>query len=343
MTGRGTALVERLDALVRWELAVALVVASVAAWALTRALAPRWSTSRGELLAAKLGQQRGALTLAVGCLGARLLARWAGVVDGAATVALGLLVVVAWSLVGLGAARLLLFLWLFAHSTREGVPLLLVDLFTILASVVAFCGVLHEVFLIEVASLLAGSAVASIVLGLALQDTLGHLFAGVALQLDRPFRLGDWIEVRVGAERYAGQVLEVSWRATSLLAIGEELVAVPNKLVSQGVVSNFSGRERPFVRAHLFRVRLDSPLDVVKDALLEAARATPGIVCDPAPVPLIIETTESWVAVKMITFITDYGRQFTTGDAYHHAALTLLAARGVELAGARLQVTSTTP
>lgn len=251
---------------------------------------------------------------------------------------LGFFTLVAWAVVAVRLIRTLVFEYLFASSMREGVPLLLVDLFTLGVSLILAASILHTVFLIEVTSILATSAVASIVLGLALQDTLGQLFAGISLQLDKPFRMGDWIEVRMGAERMSGQVQEVSWRATMLLAISEELITIPNKTMAQSQILNFSGRARPFIRSHLFRLPLSAPLALAKATLLEAAVNTPGVLAAPAPLPLLIETTESWVSVKLLYFIADYGGQFTVADAFLERALELLAKRGIALASDRMAV-----
>ncbi|MBX3263742.1 MAG: mechanosensitive ion channel family protein [Labilithrix sp.] len=333
----GPSLLARILELTRGQVVLVIVALALVAWLADVALRRRWSASRRRLLASQLRALGSSVALggALWLVG-RALA-WSGAAEWLA-IGVGLVVIVAWLNVGLRVARVFVFEWLFANSEREGVPLLLVDIFTIVASVVLFGALLHAVFLIEVTSLLATSAVVSVVLGLALQDTLGQLFAGVSLQLDRPFRLGDWVEVHSGGQRVGGQVLEISWRATLLLAIGEELISIPNKSMAQGLVLNFSGRERPFVRGHVFRVPLDADVELVKRLLVQAAQETEGVVAEPRPLPLLIETTESWIAFKMVNFVTDYGAQFTIGDAFQTRALELLAANGVRLAAPRLQL-----
>jgi small-conductance mechanosensitive channel len=334
-----TAVVDRILELAQWQGALVVLAVTGVAFSLNAALSRRWSPSRKRLMSAQFKRLPNDIVVGIALLASCELLK--GVHASEWLVGpVGFAALVVWLTLALRAARALVFEWLFANSMREGVPLLLVDLIMLGASLVVVAALVHAVFLVEVTSLLATSAVASVVIGLALQDTLGHLVAGISLQLDRPFRLGDWIEVRSGSEHISGQVLEVSWRATLLLAIGEELVTIPNKTVAQGLVLNFSGRERPFVRAHLFRVPLGAPLDAVKAALLQAAKETPGVVAEPAPLALIIETTESWVALKLIIFLTDYGNHITIGDAVQARALALLAERGIALASARLLVES---
>ena len=76
--------------------------------------------------------------------------------------------------------------------------------------------------------LLTTSAVGAVVVGFALQDTLGNLFAGLAIQIEKPFRVGHWILVS-GRE---GQVLEITWRAPKLRTKDGEFLVVPNSIVS---------------------------------------------------------------------------------------------------------------
>lgn len=338
----GPSLEARILELSRWQIIAAITAFAAIAWVVEIVLRRRWNASRRRLMEAQLVALRNAFVLASGfwlaCQGLVQIkaASWL-------VVSVGIVALVAWLNAGLRVARFSVFQWLFFHSEREGVPVLLVDVFTIAGSAVLFGALLHAVFLIEVTSLLATSAVLSVVVGLALQDTLGQLFAGISLQFDRPFRLGDWVEVRTGADRISGQVLEVSWRATLLLSITEELITIPNKAMAQGFVLNFSGRDRPFVRSYAFRLPLDADVPLVKKLLLQAARETKGIVADPEAVPLVVETTESWIMMKMVAFVTDYGGQFTISDAYHTRALALLAAHGVKLAAPRIELLGSAP
>ncbi|NBD08131.1 MULTISPECIES: mechanosensitive ion channel family protein [Corallococcus] len=333
----GPSLLDRILEFTRWHILLVITALSLVAWLVSVVQRRRWNPSRRRLMASQLHALRNALGLSVMLWLASRALVWSDAAEWL-VIGAGFIAVVGWMNMLLRVARVFVFQWLFAHSEREGVPVLLVDIATLVAAAVLFGALLHAVFLIEVASLLATSAVVSVVLGLALQDTLGQLFAGISLQLDRPFRLGDWIEVRTGTERISGQVLEVSWRASLLLAVSEELITIPNKTMAQGLVLNFSGRERPFVRGHVFRVPLDADLALVKKLLTQAALETKGVVPEPAPVPLIIETTESWTTLKMINFVTDYGSQYTIGDAYQTRALELLAEHGIGLAAPRIQL-----
>src|SRR5215213_5021505 len=81
-------------------------------------------------------------------------------------------------------------------------------------------------------TLLATSAVSAVVIGFALQDTLGNAFAGLAIQSEKPFHVGHWI--RVGD--FEGRVADVTWRATKLRTKAGNLVILPNNVVAKEAI-----------------------------------------------------------------------------------------------------------
>ena len=86
---------------------------------------------------------------------------------------------------------------------------------------------------------MATTAVGAVVIGLALQDTLGNLFAGLAIQVEKPFRVGDW--VTIGGQD--GMVSEITWRATKMRTKAGNFVVVPNSVLAQR-------HDRQLLRAH---------------------------------------------------------------------------------------------
>jgi len=171
-----------------------------------------------------------------------------------------------------------------------------------------------EIFAFQMGAVLATSAVFSLVLGLALQDTLGNLFSGVALQIDRPFQIGDWVEIHVASEKLSGQVQEINWRATTLLSFADEFILIPNRLIAQGQLLNFSTPHKPARLNQVFRFQFNESIDKAKLALLEGVSNIPEILSEPAPRTLITEVTESWITVKIFYSLKDYGTRYRTGD-----------------------------
>ena len=111
------------------------------------------------------------------------------------------------------------------------------DLCAGLVYVAAVLGIVADVFDSTVSGLLAASGVVAIVLGLALQSTLGDLFSGVVLNMAKPYHPGDWVTVDGGVQ---GSVVETNWRATHILTLMNDLAIVPNSVIAKGKVVNAS-------------------------------------------------------------------------------------------------------
>jgi small-conductance mechanosensitive channel len=228
--------------------------------------------------------------------------------------------------------RLGTFVVSFALSPQRPVPLLLINVITVLLATAFALLLANEVLGFSVLPLLATSAVLSLVLGLALQDTLGNLLTGIALQIDKPFRIGDWIELQGSGLKTIGQVTEITWRATILKAFTDEMLVVPNRTVAQSQISNYSSKREPVLRSHAFRFPYGTNLELVRMALLEVVRKTPGIHTNPAPAFILVENGESWITCKLLYSIVDFGEQFLVGDKVLVAAHGRLQQLGIRMA-----------
>jgi small-conductance mechanosensitive channel len=136
----------------------------------------------------------------------------------------------AWLLVGV--FRALVFFERQPTETR-----FLQDLFAGIAYTSAVLAIIAYVFGMPISGLLAASGVIAIVLGLALQSTLGDLFSGFVLNISKPYHVGDWITLDRGL---TGQVVEANWRATHILTLDNDLAIVPNSLITKTMVINAS-------------------------------------------------------------------------------------------------------
>ncbi|HLA62845.1 MAG TPA: mechanosensitive ion channel family protein [Rhodothermales bacterium] len=118
----------------------------------------------------------------------------------------------------------------------------------------------------------ATSAVASVVIGLALQETLGNVFAGLALQIEQPFRIGDVVRM----QEIEGRVETFNWRSTIVLTVDDTRITVPNSMVA-------SSPMEVFARDQLNRRRLliPAPYEVAPQQVIrlvrEAIASVPGV------------------------------------------------------------------
>lgn len=251
---------------------------------------------------------------------------------------IGLATLIAGSIVLVKACRILLFEYLFIGHMKEGVPLLLVNLFTLLLSIGIVGWFATELFGIKLAPLLATSAVFSLILGLALQDTLGNLFSGVALQLDKPYEIGDWIEVNHSGTTWIGQVEEISWRATMLVGLFDEMLIIPNRTMGQAQVSNFSSRNLPIWRGQTFRIPYAADLSTVTTLLKTALSRVEGVRKSPEPWVWVRESTESSLVFRCSYTVDDYGSQWKIGSSVISAVVETLRKNGLGIAAQRIEI-----
>ena len=236
------------------------------------------------------------------------------------------------------ACRLNVLMYLFLGSMGAGVPLLLVNIFSLILFVtIGFWSISH-LFEVQVAPLLATSAAFSVILGLALQDTLGNLFAGISLQIDKTFEIGDWLEIQNGPTKVIGQVKELSWRATVMGGLSDEVITVPNKVVALSQISNYSPPGAPILRSQIFRLSHDQDHAQAKDLLERAVSQIADVRAIPSPFAYIFEVTESWTTIKIIYFIDNYGRQFVIGDKVFSFCSAMLTNHGFKLAHQLLEL-----
>ena len=236
------------------------------------------------------------------------------------------------------ACRLITLQYLFLGSMKHGVPVLIVNIFSLLLSLVLLMWVAASIFTIELTPLLATSAAFSVILGLALQDTLGNLFAGISLQVDRAFDIGDWVEITSGVQKTVGQVKEITWRATVLVGWTDEQIILPNRTLANSQLANFSIGDQPIIRSLMFRVRYGTDVNLAKQCLLESLKDTKSIRSWPEPLVLISEMTDSYMSLKLIYYIENFGSQYTIADLVAENALRFLKANRIELAPNRLEI-----
>jgi len=121
------------------------------------------------------------------------------------------------------------------------VPRLLKDVFAVLIFFIAITGIVATVFDQNVTEILALTGALGFVIGLALQSMISDVFQGIALNIDRPFRIGDWVRLHQrGIPAMIGCVQEVNWRSTRLKMTDNTLIVMPNHLIATITLQNLS-------------------------------------------------------------------------------------------------------
>lgn len=218
----------------------------------------------------------------------------APLLDGLATLILGILVI---RLAGLTVFRVLLPL------LNLQPPRILEDILIVVAYIVWGLVRLRYAGL-DLGSLVATSAVITAILAFAMQDTLGNILGGIALQLDDSIHIGDWIRV----DDVSGRVIEVHWRHTAVRTRNGEIVVLPNSLLMKSKFTIVSRDDTPQWRRWVhFYARLDVPPQRVIAAVEKAVRdaAIPLVSRDPAPNCVLLEFKEAFGVYALRYWLTD--------------------------------------
>lgn len=171
--------------------------------------------------------------------------------------------------------------------------------------------VLNSVFALPVTGVVATSGVVAIVLGLALQNTLADVFAGIAVGIEAPFGVGDRIQVADGTE---GLVVQVNWRSIRIQTDGHDIAIIPNSLVAKAEIINrsFPGeRRKGFVK---LSCRGDAIPERVIEVLQQATLLCPDILQAPAPHAVLSRLGAIRNVYKISFFVESTARLSSTKD-----------------------------
>ena len=182
------------------------------------------------------------------------------------------------------------------------VPGLFVDLVRFSLGIVGVFVVIAGVWEKNLGDFLTTLGVGSLVFGLALQETLGNLFAGIALFFEKPFAVGHWIKVG----DVIGQVEEMNWRAVRVRTRRQDMVIIPNSVLGKERIENFSYPTPTHATLLNLGFSYEDPPNKVKQILLSAAHGTKSILKDPAPLVRTVGYGESAINYTIQFFISDF-------------------------------------
>lgn len=168
---------------------------------------------------------------------------------------------------------------------------------------------------IELLGILASLAVFSLIIGLAVQQTLGNMLNSFMLAVDQPFEVGDRIEV----EGVTGTVMSVGILSTKILTLTEELVVIPNNRLVDSTITNFArgGGDGMGSRVTLtldIGVDYDERSSHVKQVIMEVAKKCPHVEVDPPPRVLLRELADFSKNYRLYVWLGDYGEEFIATD-----------------------------
>ena len=160
---------------------------------------------------------------------------------------------------------------------------------------------------ISVAPLITALGVGGLAVALALQDTLANLFAGIHILVEKSIRVGDYIRLESGHE---GRVEDITWRTTRIKMMPNNMVVIPNKNLSQSVVTNYSLPGKMMTLIMPVNVDYDSDPEMIEKILLEeiekAKGDIAGLLTDSEPLVRLVGFGENSLDFTLSCRIQDY-------------------------------------
>ena len=191
-----------------------------------------------------------------------------------------------------------------AKRTKSGVDAMLplVHKFSKVVLIIACLMFILDIWDKDVTGFVAGLGIAGIVLGFALKDSLGNIFGGISIILDKTYKVGDRIKIDSGE---SGLVYDISLRSTKIKTWDNDILIIPNGKMANSKIQNYvqpSIRSRAVVN---FCVAYGSDVDKVKKVVIEAIKKVENVLDEPAP---------SVDFMKMSDFSLDFKAKFWVDD-----------------------------
>jgi small-conductance mechanosensitive channel/CRP-like cAMP-binding protein len=222
------------------------------------------------------------------------------------------------------AAGLLLFDVVLA---RRELPRILRDLVHAVAYLITAAIVLTRSE-VDVTRVFTASVLTTAVIGLALQETLGNIMAGLALQLERDLEIGDWVKID---DKITGRIREVRWRATTVVTKNGDLVLIPNGVIARSLITNFSRPTTAHRQWITMRVHFRHPPAKVREVVVEAVRAQSFVRADPAPDCILLDFKEDASTYACRYWMDDFQRDDSSDSAVRSAIWYALHRAGMEI------------
>jgi small-conductance mechanosensitive channel len=196
---------------------------------------------------------------------------------------------------------------------------------------------------INVMPFVAGAGVAGIAIGFAAKDTLSNLIAGILLILDRPFEIGDRIEVWSAPAGSAswGDVVHIGLRATKIKTTDNIVIIIPNNEIMKRDIVNYT------IITSKIRVRVnigiayDADIDKTKGIILDVADSTEWIAKDPPPRVMVRSFGESSVDLQLRVWIDDARKRMDTISHITDKVKTEFDKAGIEIPFPKRDITIT--
>lgn len=204
------------------------------------------------------------------------------------------------------------------RKKKEGpqIPKFFGDIVSSAIVIGAIFAVLQIAYGVRVPGLLAGAGIAGLVLGLALQDTLGNIFSGFAIYFGGQFKAGDWLLV----DGHHAKIVEINWRSTRLHTNDNVTLDIPNSSITKQAIINYNSPTSVHAMRMEISLDYDSPPALVATVLVEAALGCPYVLRNPEP-GVSMKRFADWSIIYELRYWLDDHRHYEAANSQINTAL----------------------
>lgn len=223
-----------------------------------------------------------------------------------------------------------LYVWTNKYFRRSGgVPGILVHLVQSIVYLVAIVVILQFVFHESVTAIATLSGAAALILGMSAQATLGEMFAGLAISISRPFKIGDWISV---GELEEGQVVNHTWRHAVVRLRDNTVINVNNSVIASKPIRNFSTPSGLIQVSETVCIKNISDPYFVQKVIGESVEKSAKLITNTPPEVLFIGANRDGNWEYKVTFsIADFEKKSITRETIWKAIVDSTRANGIAL------------
>jgi branched-chain amino acid transport system substrate-binding protein len=199
------------------------------------------------------------------------------------------------------------FIWIpLEEKTGRKIPKIVTNSVVFMVYLLTSFGIIAYVFDQKLTSLLATSGVLAMIIGLAIQVNISNIFSGIVINIEQPFRIGDWIKID---HKYKGKVIDITWRTTRILTLQGNILSFPNGYTSESPINNYCFPDRYIWVKIVVHVSPEYPPDKIEKICIDAVLSIDGLVKEKSPI-VRFEISE-WSADYIVLFcIDDYENKF---------------------------------
>ncbi|MFO7816406.1 MAG: cyclic nucleotide-binding domain-containing protein [Thermodesulfobacteriota bacterium] len=217
---------------------------------------------------------------------------------------------------------------------KKKVNFIVLDFFKLLVFCALIILLIKNVFQVNPGSILTSSAILTAIIGLSIQDTIGSLISGLLIQIEKPFKLGDWISVA----DLEGKVVDISWRYTKIEAVTLDYIMIPNNSISRDTLVNYSQPISKVMRILDVGASYEAPPIKVKQALIEVISKVKLVENYPRPVVRLNRYEDFRIIYRIIFYVRNFEDMWQAWDELYTSIWYQFKKTGIDISMPRQDV-----